>query len=722
MGQGKPSGSAEIDQLDLTLVAPAGRMLFTIEGMWCGSCARAVEKALTRVPGVVDVGVHFASTSALVRWHPGHCDLRQLTECVRKLGYRLSSPLPADEVQQRLDDEIRQLLIRIAVALFFGMWSMAAAIVLYSGSAGDPEVRWWLAVASGVLAFPAITYSGLPLFRAGWRTAAQRAPGLDTVVMMGVLGSVVLSLWNLTWGSADVYFDTATMLVALLLIGRLIELSARRRALGAIRALESTIPMMARRKCPSGDLEWVPADQVLEGDILVVDAGSLIPNDGLVIAGSSTVDRSALTGESHPALVGPGEPVHGATLNLLSRLTIQVTRTVGAREIDRIGGHVASAIAGRGETQRLADRMASAMSIAIPLVSAASGVFAFAGSGSSSQALLTALSTLVIACPCALGIATPVAFIAAASRGTRDGILVRDPAAFEVLGAARTIVFDKTGTLTLGRPSVSLVEPADGWTEDAVLRVAAEAEQGIDHPIAHAILEKAGSAYEGSSGIRDGRRARAFDDQKREIIVEADDSGAGKGATRLRVSLGGQTIGRLVLEDEIRPDAAIAIKSLRKRGLKVMLATGDAAGPAHHIAWQVGIDTSEIATGCSPEQKLRLVQQAPQPVVFVGDGINDGPALAVSGCGIAMSDAHAGATAIASVAMSRGGVMSVVTAIDLARSTRVVMRQNLVFAVVYNLIALTAAGTGAVPPVLAAVAMLMSSLTVLANSLRLHRW
>lgn len=719
MGQVESLRPANSHEIDLDLIGPAGRMLFTIEGMWCGSCARALEAALARVPGVTDAGVHFATTSALIRWNPKECDLRNVARCVGKLGYRLGAPLPPDEVQQRLDKEVRSLTIRIAVAAFFGMWSMAAAIVLYFAAVSDPEVRWWLAAASGLLSAPAIGYSGLPLFRAGWRTAAQRAPGLDTIVVIGVVGSLLLSLWHLLQGASEVYFDTATMLVTLLLVGRLIELTARRRALGAIRALESTIPTMATRRTASGETERIPADEVQEGDIVVVDAGSVIPNDGIVLEGSSTVDRSSLTGESRPTGVGTGHLVHGATVNLLSRISISVTRTVGEREIDRIGGHVASAIAGRGETQRLADQMAAVMSIVIPVVSAAAGLLALVSGATASDALLRSLSTLVIACPCALGIATPTAFIAAASRAARNGILVRDPAAFERLGGASTIIFDKTGTLTAGRPSVVSIEPAPAWTPEAVLRSAAEAEQGIDHPIARAILASAGDTPTGSSGMRDGRRAWTVDGDKREIVVQADEQGDGT-ATRLRVSINCETIGHIALEDQARPDATAAVRGLRRRALKVMLATGDAAGPAYDLARKVGIREEEVFASCSPEQKLSLVRRSPGPVVFVGDGINDGPALAASDCGIAVAEAHAGATALASIAISRAGVGSIVDVLDLARTTKIVMRQNLLFSIIYNVVALTAAAAGTVPPVVAALAMLLSSLSVLVNSLRLR--
>lgn len=718
MDQPEQHPSARDPGIDLDLIGPAGRMLFTIEGMWCGSCARALEAALARVPGVVTAGVHFATTSALIRWEPGECELREVERCVRKLGYRLGAPLPPDEVRKRLDGEVRQLTIRIAVAVFFGMWSMAAATTLYFQAVSDPAVRWWLAAASGLLALPAIAYSGLPLFRAGWRTAVQRSPSLDTIVMIGVGGAVCLSFWHLLQGVTDVYFDTASMLVTLLLVGRLIELTARRRALGAIRALESTIPVMAERRTTAGVLERIKADDVQHSDLLVVDAGSIIPNDGVVVEGVSTVDRSSLTGESRPVGVEPGDPVHGATVNLSSRVSIRVTGIVGEREIDRIGGHVASAIAGRGETQRLADRMAGAMSIIIPLAAAVAALVAVASGASASEALLRALSTLVIACPCALGIATPIAFITAASRAAREGLLVRDPAAFELLGVARTIVFDKTGTLTAGRPSVASIEPEVGWSEETVIGIAAEAEHGIEHPIARAIVAAAGEPHTSGGGTRDGRRAWAMDNHGREIVVQADDGGVSDIATRLRVSIDGRTIGRIALADRERPEAAAAIEALRSRGLNVLLATGDASGPARHLARTIGIRADEIFAHCSPERKLELVRRSVGPVVFVGDGINDGPALAASDCGITMAEAHAGATALASIAISRAGVEAVVVAIDLARNTRLVMRQNLVFAVVYNMLALTAAGTGTVPPVLAAFVMLLSSATVLINSFR----
>ena len=696
-------------------------MLFSIDGMWCGSCARAVEVAIGKVPGVTQAGVHFATTSALVRWDPDRCDLHELERRVRAMGYRLASPLPPDETEKRLDAEARAIAIRIVIAVFFGMWSMAAAIMLFldESLAAGPD-GWWVAIASGVLAAPAIVYAGHPFYVAGWRTAKVGAPGTDSIISLGVIGAVALSVWKLIRGSSNVYFDTATMLVTLLLIGRLIEITARRRALVAIRALEGVVPQLATRLNQDGDAEIIAVDELVIGDMIRVDAGSIFPADGNVVEGRSAADRSALTGESRPVPLRPGDAVDAATVNLVRRVIVQVTREQGDWEINRIGGHVASAIGGRGETQRLADRLAWLLSISVPPIAIATAVVSLAAGVAIEQALLRSLTVLVIACPCALGLATPVAYTAAATKAARMGLLLRDPAAFERLGNVRTVIFDKTGTLSEGKLRVASVEPADGWDEQTVLAAAAQAEQGIDHPIARAI----GAAYEtadGDGGDRDGRRAIHVDQTGREILVDTASVADDETATCLRVAINGSPIGTIRLTDQPREEAAAALRALRSRGLFILLATGDSIGPARHLAGRVGIQPQEIRAGCTPGDKLRLVNESQAPVLFVGDGINDGPALAAADCGMAIDEAHAGATALASVVISRAGIASVVRAIDLARKTRSIMRENLGFSIIYNAVAVVLAITGAIGPVVAAVAMLLSSLSVTSNSLRLLR-
>ena len=696
-------------------------MLFSIDGMWCGSCARAVEVAIGKVPGVTQAGVHFATTSALVRWDPDRCDLHELERRVRALGYRLASPLPPDETEKRLDAEARAIAIRIAIAVFFGMWSMVAAIILYldQALAAGPD-GWWVAIASGLLASPAIVYAGLPFYRVGWRTAKVGAPGTDSIISMGVVGAVALSVWHLTRGSSDVYFDTATMLVALLLVGRLIEIAARRRALVAIRALEGVIPQRATRMTPEGDAETVAVGELALGDVVRVDAGSIFPADGIVVGGRSAADRSALTGESRPVPLHLGDAVHAATVNLVRRVTVQVTREQGDWEINRIGGHVASAIGGRGETQRLADQLARLLSISIPLIAVATAVVLVIAGFAVGDALLRSLTVLVIACPCALGLATPVAFTAAATKAARMGLLLRDPAAFERLGSVKTVIFDKTGTLSEGKLRVASVKPAEGWDEQTVLAAAAQAEKGIDHPIARAISAVYGNA-DGDGGERDGRRAIHIDQAGREILVDAASVAEDETATCLRVAIDGSPIGTIRLTDQPREEAAAALRALRSRGRSILLATGDSIGPARTLADLVGIRPREIRAGCTPSDKLLLVSGSPGPILFVGDGINDGPALAAADCGMAIQEAHAGATALASVVISRGGIMSVVGAVDLARKTRSIMRENLGFAIIYNAVAVVLAITGSIGPVVAAVAMLLSSLSVTSNSLRLLR-
>lgn len=716
-----PTQPAERGALNFDLIAPAGRMLFAIEGMWCGSCAGALEAALRKVPGVTQAGVHFASTSALIRWDPDGCDLHAVDRCVRRLGYRLGSPLPPDEVDGRLEQETQTIATRIAVVVFFGMWSMALAAALYSGALPGAGQAWWLALASGLIAAPAL-FAGVPLYRAGWRTARVGAPGIDSLVSLGVLGAIALSLWHLMQGSSLVYFDTATMLVALLLVGRLIELNARRRALVAIRALEGVIPEQAKRVRQDGGSELVPAAALALDHRVLVDAGSVCPADGIVIEGSSIVDKSVLTGESRPVPLQPGDRIEAGSVNLLRCITVEVRRLHGDREIDRIGGHVAAAIGSRGETQRLAERLARFLSLVLPGLALAMATASLISGATTDDALIRGLTALVVACPCALGIATPMAFAAAVAKGAREGLLIRDPAAFECLARVRTAIFDKTGTLTEGIPTVVSLEPAQGWDEQSVLAAAARAEQGIDHPIARAILAAAsGPNDDGGGGERRRRGASTLTEDGQELLVEAAPAGVDDPATRLQVVIGGVPIGTIRLIDTPRNDAGAAVRALRARGLAIGLATGDAAGPAHILARQLGIRAEEVSARCTPEGKLEIVRAARRPVLFVGDGINDGPALAEADCGMAIEGAHAGAAALGAVVIARGGVSAVVLALDLARKTDRIMRENLAFSLLYNGGAVIFAASGTLSPIGAALAMLASSLTVGANASRLMR-
>lgn len=712
---------AERERLDLDLIRPAGQMLFAIEGMWCGSCARALEAALGKVPGITQAGVHFATCSALIRWDPTRCDLREVDRCVRGMGYRLAAALPSDEVEKRLDDETRAITVRIAIAAFFGMWSMAAALALYADEAlAATPYGWWLALTSGLLAAPALLSAALPFYRAGWRTAKAGAPSLDSLVSLGVVGSVFLSVLHLFRGSSVVFFDTATMLIALLLVGRLMELTARRRALIAIRALESVVPERAQRLTDAGGVETIAAEVLSVGDCILVDAGSVCPADGVVQEGTSAIDRSALTGESRPLRIRPGDAVEAATVNLLRRLTVKVTRRHGEREIDLIGGHVAAAIGMRGETQRIVDRLAQLLAVSLPLLAAATALGALWLGRSLDEALIRALTVMVVACPCALSIATPVAFVAAATKAACQGLLLRDPAAFERLAGARTVIFDKTGTLSEGKPCVSSMEPAVGWDERSILAVAAQAESGIDHPIARAIIAAHGR-LEGAGGEREKRKAKTVDADGRELVVEAAQADEEDAATCLRITVDGTSVGTIRLIDAPRTDAAAAVRAMRCRGLAVILATGDAIGPARTLAAQVDIRREEIRAACQPADKLDLVRAVRGPVLFVGDGVNDGPALAAADCGMAIEGAHAGARALAAVVISRGGALAVVAAYDLARRTKRIMHENLGFSLVYNVGALLLAAGGAIQPVAAASAMLLSSLSVGLNALRLTR-
>lgn len=721
--------------LDYDAIQQAGRMLFSIDGMWCASCAAALERIIVRTPGVVSAKVNFATASALVQWHPDQGDIAIVADRVRRLGYALRPPFAADEAERKLADEARSVGIRLVAAIFFGMWSMAASVPLYfDRGLATSNAGWWMAAAAGLLSLPVVLYAGLPFYRAGWRTTIVGAPGMDALISVGVLASLGLSAWRLASGSADVYFDTATMLISLLLVGRLIELNARKRAVSAMTALRAVMPDRAHRLGRDGQEAEVDASVLVPGDQIRVMAGGRIPVDGMVVSGSSAVDRSVLTGEASPAAVGVGSVVEAGSINMLRQIIILVERPVGQRTLDLMGGRIAEVLGGKGEIQRLADRVARLL---VPAVLAVSAVTLFAGSLAGlpvEEALLRAVSALVVACPCAIGLAVPMAYVAATGAAAKRGILVRDAAAWEALAGAKTMLFDKTGTLTQGQPQVIEVRPAVGHSREEVLRLAAMAERGIDHPLAHAIVAAAPQGMGTGISPADGgtRLARGAEirDEKGQVAIFVGSipgfetpcaAAAASGMTRVEVLFRGLWIGAILMADEARPDAREAIHNLRSAGICLGLATGDAAGSAHAVAADLGLPQSAVHAACTPEDKAELVAAAEGPVVFIGDGINDAMALCRADVGIAMTGATATATAAAGIAIVGGGVSTIVEARELACRSMKVMRQNLALSAAYNALGLGFAVTGAIPPAVAAAAMLASSLSVLLNSARLAR-
>ncbi|SFU70427.1 heavy metal translocating P-type ATPase [Halomonas korlensis] len=733
------------DTFALAALQETGRALLSIDGLWCPSCAAATERVIRAAPGVFEASVSFATSAVLLRWDASAADLSDIARRVAKLGYRIGPPVGTDETVARIDREVGRLSIRLAVAVLFGMWTMLLSLLLYLGNDAvvGTETGWWIALAASVVSIPVVIFAGWPIFLAGWRTLRTGVPGMDALVSLGVLASLGLSYWQLTQGRIDVYFDTAVMLIGLLTVGRLIEVRTLRHAARAIGALQDVLPETAVRISADGKANTVPAKDVSVGECIQIQAGQRIPLDGEVVSGGSQLDRSVLTGESLPNWVSVASPVEAGCINLTSALVVKVTRGVGEREIDRIGARVAEAAGAKGGTQRLADNVARFIVPAALVLALVALLFGLLTGESFQDALLRGVSVLVIACPCAVGIAVPVAYVAAASQAARQGILFRHPAALEALAGVRAVFFDKTGTLTAGRLAVSRVtchvlDDARFANEEAVIALAAKAELGIDHAIARAVRKAAGlsqhAVADDASPERFERGVRYHDAQHGVVLLGTRDflyqQGVAQPATKIaevdngtamaiEMAVSGRWLATIELEDSIRDDAAEAILRLREAGIACRIVTGDSWAPAQAVASQLGIASDHVHAGCSPSDKASLVRASTTSVAFAGDGVNDAPALVEADVGLAVADATTTATAAASVAVANGGVARIADAVLLSQRARTVMRQNMFFSIAYNAIGLSLAVAGTIPPVVAVLAMTASSLSVVLNATRL---
>ncbi|MCL7743750.1 cation-translocating P-type ATPase [Guyparkeria hydrothermalis] len=711
----------------------------TIEGLWCPSCAAATERLLRDTPGVQEAQVSFLGSAAMLRWDPERISLAQIAEKVRRLGYRLAPPRSERTTRSRLDEQVRALGIRLTVAGFFGVWTMLFSLLLYLGvgQASGETTGWWLALASASFALPVLGIAGLPVFVAGWRTLRTGIPGMDTLVTLGVLAAAGLSIWQLGQGSHHVYTDTAVMLVVLLTLGRLLETLALRRAATTIDALHARMPERAERLTAEGAIETVPAETIAIGEHMRVPAGQRIPLDGVIEDGETRLDRSVMTGESRPATAHPGDKVLAGSVNLESAITIRVEATVGERSIDRIGERVIEAVRSRPGTQRIADRFARWIAPTAIGLATLSALAAWLLGLSPEESLLRATSVLVIACPCALSIAVPIAYVSLAGRAANEGILFRDAAALEQLADVDTLYLDKTGTLTQGRPAVTDVMvrgqlPGKRRTDAAtVLQIAAAAENGVDHVIADALRRAAGDtpmpameARRHAAGVSASHpdwgqvlvgSPRLLRDHDVQIEPTPGDD------LQVEVAINDQWVATIVFDDPLRDSATTTIRQLQQAGITCGLITGDRRVPAMRIATAVGLAPSDVRSDCLPDDKAKLVRATAGPVAFVGDGANDALALASADVGIAVANANSTAAMAADVVLGNDGVAGVSRAIDLARQGRRMMRQNLGFAVAYNGIGLTLAVAGAIQPVIAATAMAASSLTVILNAARFGR-
>ena len=716
-----------------------------IGDMTCASCVARVEKALLKVPGVLQASVNLATETASVTLAGEQADAAPLVAAVTRAGYSVAAPLAqgAHRPQPWLTEGRRVLL----AALLAAPLALPMLGMLWGAHWMLPGL-WQLALAA-----PVQFWLGARFYRAGWSAVRAGAGNMDLLVALGTSAAFGLSLYQL-WAHGDrhgLYFESSAVVITLVLLGKWLEARARRQTTAAIRALNALKPDTARVRRAGAELE-LPLAEVKVGDLVVVRPGERIAVDGEVVEGDSHVDESLITGESLPVARGPGDKVTGGAVNGEGLLCLR-TAAVGAESaLARIVRLVESAQGRKAPIQRLVDRV-SAVFVPAVLGVALVTLLAWGLLGHDwTAALLNAVSVLVIACPCALGLATPAAIMAGTGVAAQRGILIKDAEALEVAHAVRAVAWDKTGTLTLGRPQLVQAEPALG-DRTALLAAAAALQAGSSHPLARAVLQAAqaeGVAVPEASGLRavPGRgvvgtvagvatrlgSAQWMQESGVDLAPWAAQRAAwhGQGYTVSYVAAmeaSGEMprlLGLLAFADTAKPGAAAAVKHLAQLGVRSVLVSGDNAGSAGVIAAALGI--TDVRAEVLPADKARIVAELKaglptgQRVAMVGDGINDAPALAAADVGIAMGSGTDVAMHAAGITLMRGEPGLVADAIDISRRTHAKIRQNLFWAFVFNAVGIPLAAFGLLSPVIAGAAMAMSSVSVVSNALLLRRW
>ena len=731
-----------------------------VRGMHCAACVGRVERALTAVPGVARASVNLATEQATIAFDPSLTNPGALQAAVAAAGYELAEPRagagPVDDAERAARDaeqrsQRNRLIVGGVLSVPVLVGGMAHLVPWVPAALENP----WVLLA---LTTPVQFWVGWPFHRGFLHDLRYRNASMSTLVSVGTnaayLFSAAVTLWPHGFPHGTMaYYDVSAVVITLVVLGRWLEARARGRTSEAIRRLVSLAPRTARVVRDGAELD-VPTAEVQVGDFVRIRPGERVPVDGVVTEGASTIDESMLTGESVPVEKRLDSTVFAGTLNRTGSFVFKAARVGRDTALARIVGLVAEAQGSRAPIQRLADRVAA---VFVPIVLAIAGMtfvawWILGPSPSALYALTNAVAVLVIACPCAMGLATPTAIMVATGRGAELGILVRSAAAIELLDRVDTIVFDKTGTLTAGRLSVTDVMPSGAELgEDEVLALAAAAEQGSEHPLGEAIVARAkerGLALppigEFTTVPGQGIDAMASDGRvllgnrtlmdARGIEIDALSPRAGRlaaeGKTAVYLALAGRALGVIAVADAPKPEASDAVAALVGRGLDVTMLTGDARPTAEAIASRVGI--TRVLAEILPEDKAREIaklQAEGRRVAMVGDGINDAPALARAEVGIAMGSGTDVAIEAADVTLVRGDLLGVVAAVDLARRTIRVIKQNLIWAFGYNIVLIPVAAGALYPfwgvllsPILAGAAMAFSSVSVVTNSLRLRQW
>lgn len=718
------------EQQLLTLDIPVG-------GMTCASCANRIQRKLNKLDGV-NASVNYATEKAHVE-APADINPQQLIDTIVAAGY--TAELPQEEPEQEpgaapegKDRELEDLRNRVIGAVI-----LTAPVIAMSMIPALQFTNWqWLCLT---LSAPVFVWAGWPFHRATLKNLRHGEVTMDTLITMGTTASFLWSVWALFFGRAglpglkhefhftvtpgdadmNIYLEAMAGIIMFVLIGRYFEKRSKRNAGQALRELMKLGAKDVSVLESSGVEKRLPVEQLRPGVVFVVRPGEKIATDGVVVEGASAVDASMLTGEPMPVEVGPGDEVTGATINTSGRLLVRATRVGSETQLAQMAAMVEAAQTGKAPVQRLADRVSGVFVPAVIAIAAVTlGAWLFTGHGAS-EAVTAAVAVLIIACPCALGLATPTALLVGTSEGAKVGVLLRGPEVLESARKVDTVVLDKTGTVTTGVMELTEVPP----TPENLLSLAASVEAASHHPIAQAIVRAADpdsllpvSDFRdipgvGVEGTVDGHR----------IEVGRSGENSGSGGTVVAVRRDGELLGTLEVSDSVKPTSAAAVAKFREWGVRPILLTGDAASPALRVADEVGIAREDVISGVMPGDKVATIeklQAGGARVAMVGDGINDAAALAQADLGMAMGTGTDVAMEAADITLVRGDLLAAADALRLSRRTLRTIRSNLFWAFFYNVLAIPVAALGLLNPMLAGAAMAFSSVFVVGNSLRLR--
>jgi P-type Cu2+ transporter len=698
---------------------------FTVQGMHCSNCARTVEKSIGEVDGVKRVTVNASTAQASVEWDHSRASLQEIFEAVRRSGFT-----PVQLAEEAADAERlarRSALKRIGVAGLGMMQTMMFVYALYAGGAHgiDPSIEQYLRLTGMLFATPVLFYSGAPFFAGALRDIRRRAVGMDVPVAGALALAYTVSVFNTLRGRGQIYYDSVTMFVFFLSAGRYVEMIVRQRSLNATEALSHSLPATAAVMRDDGSIERVPLALVKGGDRLSIAKGAVIPVDGSLLSESALVDESLITGESTPLTKGRSAALLGGAINLGHPIELVTSAAAADSTLAGIVGLLQKAQAERPSMARTADRAASIFSL-ITLVLATAVAISW-GLVDPSKALPATLAVLVITCPCALSLATPATVAAATTRLSRSGVLILRPDALERLARVDTVVLDKTGTLTRGLPTASIRYLAPGSSGEQALAIAAALERSSEHPLASAFAPYALTAVtanetreyagRGVQGIVAGRTWRLG---QREFVAELCPKDADARIGGLVLGSDSGVLATFHTQDTLSEGAGAAVQELRNLGLGLVIASGDTEEAVCEVARALGVHA--WSSRVSPNGKLTLVkdlQRQGHRVLMIGDGVNDGPVLAGAYVSCAIAQGSAIAQAGADLLLVQTSLSPVSVAVRTARSALRTMRQNLLWALVYNISAIPLAALGWVAPWVAAIGMSMSSLIVVANAARL---